>query len=562
MNTEIEKRYNTWVAKVKSPDLLKQLKEMTQTEKEDAFFKELTFGTGGLRGILGAGSNRMNIYTVGKATSGLAAYIKKHFPLNKSVAISYDSRLMSREFAHLSAEILAGNGITVHIFRELMPTPLLSFEVRNLKCSAGIMITASHNPAVYNGYKVYGADGCQITEEAAASISAEIKKIDPFSDYCKVGFETGLKSGIIKFIPEKVFDSYINEVSTQSVLIRNQKVDKKIKIVYTPLNGTGLKPVTRVLAANGFNEIILVKEQAKPDGQFPTCPFPNPEHKSALTLGIEYAKNSGSDIMLATDPDCDRVGVAVKTKDGGFSLLTGNEIGILLLDFILKQRSKTGNMPPDPVAVKTIVTTAMAEKIAEKYNVKIVNVLTGFKYIGEYIGNLERENKEENYIFGFEESCGYLSGTYVRDKDGVNASLLICEMADYYKTLGITLQDRLEQLYETYGYFHNSLKSYDFEGLSGLEKMQKIMSFIRQENLQFAGLETLRVIDYLNGIEGLPKSDVVKFILTGGCSLVVRPSGTEPKLKIYSSVRAKTRDEAERITEGIFKDIENIIAKI
>ncbi|MDE7083766.1 MAG: phospho-sugar mutase, partial [Clostridia bacterium] len=415
MTDNIKREYDRWL---KNADACRvQLEKMSGSEIEDAFYKNLEFGTGGLRGVLGAGTNRMNVYTVAAASQGLANYVVKNSPENKSVAVSYDSRINSDLFSKVAAEVFAANGIKVYIYPQLMPTPCLSFAVRKLKCAAGVMVTASHNPAKYNGYKVYGSDGCQITTVAAELILNEINGVNIFNDVKKIDFQSGICGGQIEFIPQNVYDEFIAKVKEQSVV--NMPIDRTVAIIYSPLNGTGLKPVTRVLKESGFTNVTVVKEQEHPDGNFTTCPYPNPEIKEALALGLEYARKRDADIMLATDPDCDRVGIAVKDNNGNFRLLTGNETGLLLLDFICAMRTEQGTMPENPVMVKTVVTSGLGDKIAADYGVKTVNVLTGFKFIGEQIGLLEKQGKESDYIFGFEESYGYLTGGYVRDKDGV-----------------------------------------------------------------------------------------------------------------------------------------------
>ena len=523
---------------------------------EDAFYRDLAFGTGGLRGVIGAGTNRMNIYTVAKASQGLSDYVNSHFPEEaRSIAVSYDSRIKSDVFSKVAAGVFAANGIKVHIYPELMPTPCLSFAVRELKCSAGIMVTASHNPSKYNGYKVYGADGCQITTEAAAQILAEIEKLDIFDDVRSMDFETGVEEGKIRYIPESVYTAFVDAVKSQSMLDESVEIDKNVAIIYSPLNGTGLKPVLRTLKESGYDNITVVREQEKPDGNFPTCPYPNPEIREAMALGIDYAKKYQADLLLATDPDCDRVGIAVRSREGDYVLLSGNETGMLLLDYICSRRQETGRMPEDPVLVKTIVTIDMAERIAAHYGVRTVNVLTGFKFIGEQIGLLEKDNKADSYIFGFEESYGYLSGSYVRDKDAVDGAFLICEMFAYYRTRGISLLDKLNELYETYGYCLNTLHSFEFEGAAGFEKMQKIMADFRKGVDSFGGKKVVSCLDYSQGLDGLPKSDVLKFLLEDHCSVVVRPSGTEPKLKTYISVSAENSEAAKAGEERIAEEL-------
>lgn len=555
MNYKVE--YGRWLERVEDPYLLTELKNMGEMSIEDAFYRDLAFGTGGLRGIIGAGTNRMNIYTVAKASQGLADYLKKHYE-TPSVAIGYDSRIKSDVFAKVAAGVFAANGVKVNIWPTLMPVPTVSFATRYLGTSAGVMITASHNPSKYNGYKVYGADGCQITTEAAEEILAEIEKLDIFSDVKEMYFEAGISEGSIQYIPDAVYTAFVEEVKNQSVLF-GDKVDKDVAIVYSPLNGTGLKPVTRVLREMGYTNITVVAEQEQPDGHFPTCPYPNPEIKEAMMLGIEYARKSNADLLLATDPDCDRVGIAVKNRAGEYELLTGNQVGLLLLDYICSQRIKHGEMPDAPVMIKTIVTMDMGEQIASHYGVRTINVLTGFKFIGEQIGYLEREGRADRYIFGFEESYGYLTGFYVRDKDGVDGAYMICEMFSYYKTHGISLLDKLEELYRTYGYCMNTLHSYEFEGSAGFAKMQSIMQTFRGDVAEFGGKKAMELLDYAEGLDGLPKSDVLKFLLEDHCSIVVRPSGTEPKLKIYVSVSAKDEEMARKMEEAIVRSAEVIM---
>lgn len=572
----IKNEYEVWKKKVtEDADLTAELTDMEGKEDRitDAFYQNLAFGTGGLRGVIGAGTNRMNIYTVGKASQGLADYINRHFQKEeRKIAISYDSRIKSSLFAKRAAEVFAANGIRVFIYTELMPTPMLSWAVRSLSCAAGVMVTASHNPSKYNGYKVYGPDGCQITTDAAAEILGCIEKTDAFEDVKREDFETALENGRISYIGEDTVTSFIEAVKGQSMLTKSEEnVDKNISIVYSPLNGTGLKPVLRTLKESGFTNITVVKEQEQPDGHFPTCPYPNPEIREAMALGMEYAKKCSADLLLATDPDCDRVGIAVPNREGEYVLLSGNETGLLLLNYICSMRQAAGTMPEHPVFVKTIVTMDMAARIAADYGVKTVDVLTGFKFIGDQIARLEAEGRENDYILGFEESYGYLSGSYVRDKDAVDGAFLICEMAAYYRSKGMGLLEVLEGLYEKYGFCLNTLHSYEFEGMEGFEKMKGIMNRLHTmasriaegEAVCIGGRKTEAVEDYLSGtisradkttepIAGLPSSDVLKFRLAGNASVVVRPSGTEPKLKLYISVsaedKAKAQAEEEKIT--------------
>ena len=537
--------YQTWLRKVDDVDLSKELKGRNEAQIEDAFYRDLEFGTGGLRGVIGAGTNRRNIYTVAKASQGLSNYICKHYPNGKrSVAISRDSRLKSDVFAKIAARVFAANGIEVHIYPQISPVPTLSFATRYLHCSAGVRVTASHNPSKYNGYNVYGEDVCQITTEAAAEVLSEIESIDIFKDIKLISYDEGFEKNLISYIPPKVLTAFIKEVKSQS-LLGNESIDKNVAIVYTPLNGTGLIPVTRTLEESGYTNITVVKEQQFPNGYFPTCPFPNPEIQEAMALGRKYAKENNADLLLATDPDCDRVGIAVRDKDGNYKLISGNQTGRLLFDYICSRRIALGIRPKEPVLVKTIVTSDRAEKIANHYHVKTVNVLTGFKYIGEQIGLLEKQGKESNYIFGFEESYGCLTGTYVRDKDAVDGAFRICERFAYYKSKGISLLDKLDELYKTYGYTNNSLHNYEFDGSSGFEKRQKIRKKFRSGIKEIGGKKVIKSFDYLPGLDGLPKADVLKFVLEDESSIIVRPSGTEPKLKAYISVTKESRQKAK-----------------
>ncbi len=557
MKTSIEK-YNEWVLNVKEDqDLINELKTMKDNKPliEDAFYRDLEFGTGGLRGVIGAGTNRMNIYVIRKASQGLANYINKHFD-KPSISISYDSRIKSDVFSKTAAEVFAANGIKVFIYKELMPTPCLSYAVRELHTSGGIMVTASHNPAKYNGYKVYGSDGCQITTEAAAEILSEINNIDPFKTKHS-SFEENVKNGMITYIDDELITKFINRVKEESVLF-GEEIDKNVKIVYSPLHGTGLKPVTRILKETGYKNVVVVKEQEEPDGNFTTCPYPNPEIKEAMALGMEYAKKENADLLIATDPDCDRVGIAIRNGED-YVLMSGNQVGVLLLDYVCSQRVKHNKMPANPVYVKTIVTTDMANKVAENYGVAHKDVLTGFKYIGEQILFLEKKHQETAYILGFEESYGYLSGSYVRDKDAVNGSFLIVEMFAYYKSKGISLLDKLNELYKKYGYYSNYLNSYEFEGAQGFKKMNDIMEFFRNKVNELDGVKIQEIKDYDKGIEGLPKSNVLKLIFANGDSVVVRPSGTEPKLKIYISLCGKSVSDNDNKYRSLIKCVEEYL---
>ena len=570
---DIRKEYERWL-EFASEDIKEELKGYSEKEIEDSFYRNLSFGTGGLRGTIGAGTNRMNVHTVGKASQGLADYLNKSQD-NPSVVIGYDSRIKSDVFAKVAADVFAANGIHVYLWLELTPVPTVSFATRYLHASAGVMITASHNPAKYNGYKVYGSDGCQITTEAAAEILAEIEKLDIFRDVRSSGGrgttgESGETdrsgdagkyggNGFVEEIKEEVLTAFIEEVKKQSVLF-GEEIDRNAAIVYSPLNGTGLKPVTRVLKEMGFHNVTVVKEQEQPDGSFPTCPYPNPEIREAMSLGMEYAKKQNADLLLATDPDCDRVGIAVKNKDGEYQLLSGNEVGLLLLDYICSQRVKHGRMPADPVMAKTIVTMDLGERIAAHYGVKTINVLTGFKFIGEQIGLLEKQGRADSYIFGFEESYGYLSGSYVRDKDGVNGAYLICEMFSYYKTQGTSLLEKLDEIYREYGYCLNTLHSFEFDGAAGFTKMQGIMEEFHKGLDSIGGKKVLETLDYSKGLNGLPKSDVLKFMLEDNCSVVVRPSGTEPKLKTYISVSAADKEEAGKLEEKMQESLKGFFS--
>ena len=544
---EYKEVYESWLANPYFDEATKQeLLSIKDDEHEikERFYADLEFGTAGLRGVIGAGTNRMNVYVVRKTTQGLANYIIKQNAADKGVAIAFDSRRMSTEFANEAALCLAANGIKAYIFDALRPTPELSFAVRYLGCTAGINITASHNPPEYNGYKVYGSDGCQVTLEAAEKILGEIEKLNIFADVKSGDFEQFVNEGKIKYIGQDVIDEYIANVKKQS--IHPELCAKSgLKVVYTPLNGAGNKPVRRILKEIGINNVVVVKEQEMPDGNFTTCPYPNPEIKEALHLGLELCKTEKPDLLLATDPDSDRVGIAVPDGDN-YVLFTGNEVGAMLLEYICKERIAAGTMPANPVAVKTIVTTDLVKAIAAKYGVELREVLTGFKFIGEQIGFLEAKGEENRYIFGFEESYGYLSGTHVRDKDAVNASLLIIEAAAYYAQKGMNLGDAIDSLYETFGYYRNDLCSFTFEGVSGMQTMKNLMERLRAEKpAELAGRKVLSSVDYENDDTGLPKAQVLEYRLEGKAKLIVRPSGTEPKIKVYLSAVGKTKEEAD-----------------
>lgn len=554
--TEME-LYQSWRKNaVDDPDLQSELSAIENDAEaiQDRFYRDLAFGTGGLRGVIGAGTNRMNIYTVRKATQGLANYVKEAFS-EPSVAISYDSRIKSTDFAKAAAEVLAANGVKVHIYTELKPTPMLSFAVRALHCSAGIMVTASHNPAKYNGYKAYGSDGCQMTIDAADAVLAKINALDIFNDVKHMPFDEALAAGMISYIGDDVIEDYFRNVLAQGI---NTDLCAKsgLKIVYTPLNGTGNKPVRTILNRIGIQEVTVVKEQENPDGNFTTCPYPNPEIREALQLGLQYCDQVKPDLLLATDPDADRVGIAVPDGKGGYALFSGNEVGALLLEYICEQRIQKGTMPKHPVAVKTIVTTDIVEAICKAYGVELIEVLTGFKFIGEQIGFLEAKGEEDRYIFGFEESYGYLAGSYVRDKDAVVASMLICEMAAYYRTKGISMMQARENLYQKYGVYVHAQHSFTFEGESGMIRMQNIMENLRTNRpeqidnlkvIQFADYEKQVSIDLTTGTETaitLPQSNVLSFTLEQGAKVIIRPSGTEPKIKAYYTTTAATEAEA------------------
>ncbi len=567
---DIQKLFELWSEKaVADPDLKAELSKMDEDAKNDAFYRDLEFGTAGLRGVIGAGTNRMNVYTVKKATQGLAEYILDNAGIAKSVAIAYDSRIKADYFSKSAAEVLAANGIKVWIYKELMPTPMLSFAVRYLKCGAGINVTASHNPAKYNGYKVYGADGCQMTNEAANAVLAKINNIDIFEGIKSVDFDKAVADGMVRYIGDDVIDAYLAKVKEQALHL-DLVAKSGLKVVYSPLNGTGNKPVRRILKEIGIKDVIVVPEQENPDGNFPTCPYPNPEIREALALGLKLCDKEKPDLMLATDPDCDRVGIAVPDGKGDYALFSGNETGALLLEYVCKERTALGKMPKNPVAVKTIVTTDLTKAISAKYGVELREVLTGFKYIGEQIGLLEAAGEEERYIFGFEESYGYLAGGYVRDKDAVVASMLICEMAAYYRTKGISMIQARENLYKEYGVYVNKVENFTCEGASGMQRMKEIMADLRSNTpKEVAGMAVTAVADYMASksvtSDGktteikLPKSDVVTLTLTDGASIVVRPSGTEPKVKAYYTTVGKTREEAEGIQKKLSAEFTKVL---
>ncbi len=568
---EMKEMFNLWLENaVEDEDLIRELNGMKDNEDAvyESFYRELKFGTAGLRGIIGAGTNRMNIYTVRKATQGLANFLNKKYD-HPSVAISHDSRIKADLFAREAAKVLAANGVKAYLSTELQPTPVVSFAVRELKTSAGIMVTASHNPAKYNGYKCYGSDGCQMTDVNADAVYDEIQKVDYFNGDIKVAdFDEGLKSGMIEWIGDSVYETYLQRVQEQSV---NKDICRGsgLKVVYTPLNGAGNKLVRKILDRIGIEDVTVVPEQEMPDGNFTTCPYPNPEVKAALKLGLELCQEKGADLLLATDPDSDRVGIAVKTEDG-YRLMTGNETGILLLDYILAGRKAAGTLPENPVAVRTIVTSKLVDKICEKYGCELKIVLTGFKYIGEQILLLEQKGEENRYVFGFEESYGYLAGGYVRDKDAVVASMLICEMAAYYHKQGKSLYQRMQELYNEYDHYLNRTESYEFEGAAGMDTMAGIMNDLRSNPPKaFSGYQVCEIADYLNSYSKnlltgkqkeifLPKSNVLSYTLEGGGAVIVRPSGTEPKIKIYVTTVGKSQQEAAGIADRMFDTMPEI----
>ena len=558
------KIYNEWLAKATEDDeIARELQAIKDDDKAiyERFYTPLKFGTAGLRGILGAGINRMNIYVVRHATQGLANYIKKKYGAG-SVAISHDSRNNSDLFKIEAARVLAANGIKAYITEELEPTPVLSFLVRNLGCSAGIMVTASHNPAKYNGYKAYGEDGCQMTDAAAGMVFDEIQALDVFDDVKLCDFDEALDNGLIEYVSHDVYEKYIAEVEKRQVNPGICK-DSGLNIVYTPLNGAGNKLVRRVLSDIGVENVTIVKEQENPDGNFTTCPFPNPELQEALEKGLELCKETQAELLLATDPDSDRVSIAARRDDGSYRLYTGNEIGAMLTEYILSCRKANGTLPENPIVVKTIVTTKIIEAICQKYGCELKNVLTGFKYIGEVILRLEEKGEEDRYVFGFEESCGYLSGSYVRDKDAVVASMLICEMAAYYKKQNKSLVDIIDNIYKEYGYYLNTTLDFYFEGAEGMANMARIMDNLRKEApKEIAGYPVVAIADYKLSeakdlVTGktetinLPKSNVLSYTAEGGHCAIVRPSGTEPKIKLYITAIGKTAEEAQQITKKI-----------
>lgn len=558
----VNEKYELWCKKaVKDADLVKELESIKGNEEaiSDAFYKDLEFGTGGLRGVIGAGTNRMNVYTVGKASQGLAAYVNS-VSENGRIAVAYDSRIKSDLFAKTAASIFAANGIKVYIYKELMPTPMLSFAVRRLKCDAGVVVTASHNPAKYNGYKAYGPDGCQLGLEAADYVLSIMNKVDIFDEVKTVDFDKAVEEGKIEYIGDDIIEEYLNCVLACRVA-PNADVES-LKVIYTPLHGSGNKPVRSILKKIGVTNVTVVPEQELPDGNFPTAPYPNPEIRQAFECALKLADEVKPDLLLATDPDCDRVGIAV--PDGGeYKLLSGNDVGALLLDFVLARRTENGTLPKNPIAVKTIVTTELCRKIAESYGCELIDVLTGFKFIGEQITMLEEKGEENRYIFGFEESYGYLGGTYVRDKDAVIGSMLICEMVAFYKEQGKNLIEVLDGIYKKFGYYFCAQKSFTCEGESGMKQIKGIMETLRNKPpAEINGSAVVKLDDYdtsvsrdlKNGGEKkitLPRSNVLCFYMEDGCSLIVRPSGTEPKIKLYLGAVGETEPAAKAKLEGL-----------
>ncbi len=554
------KLFEEWLSfPLEDLDLKKELESIKEDKDAifDRFYRELSFGTAGLRGVIGAGTNRMNIYTVRRATQGLADMLlaKK---ANPSVAISYDSRIKSELFAKEAASILASKGIKVYITNRLMPTPVLSFCVREHNCDAGIMITASHNPSAYNGYKAYGPDGCQMNEEDSAKVLEFAQKAQTLSEKPSVSFEQGLADQIISYVSEDIYEDYYSKVLSLS-LCPDAAREAGLKLVYTPLNGTGNEPVRKILRRIGANNVTVVAEQEFPDGNFTTCPYPNPEIREALKLGIELCEKKEADLLLATDPDADRVGIAVKNSEGKAELMTGNAVGVLLLNYIATVRKNNNTMPQNPVAVKSIVTTVLADKVANEHGIEMKNVLTGFKYIGEQIRLLEEKGEQDRFVLGYEESYGYLSGSFVRDKDAVIASMLIVEMASFYKMQGKSLLEVYAEIEAKHGVHHQAVESFSFEGAAGMEKMASIMQSLRENPVkEIAGLKTVSISDYKTKITeniitgekeaiNLPAANVIIFDLENACRLIVRPSGTEPKIKFYYTVVAETKEKAAEI---------------
>lgn len=564
--------YNEWLEKaVIDPDLKEELESIKGNEEEilDRFYRCLEFGTAGLRGVIGAGTNRMNYYTVCQATQGLADFLNKHFE-NPSIAIGYDSRIKSDYFSIEAAKVLAANGVKVYLYKELQPTPCLSFAIRYFKTSSGIILTASHNPAKYNGYKCYNSNGYQMTDEEANETYEFIKKVDYFTGIKTIDFDEAVEKGLIEYMGDEVIDAFLDEVIKQCVN-PDMIADAGLKVIYTPLNGTGNKPVRKILDRIGVKDVYVVPEQEMPNGNFPTCPFPNPEIKQAFECALKMAEDIQPDLLLATDPDCDRVGIAVKDSKGEYKLMSGNEVGAMMLNYLLSQKKEKGLLSENSIAVKSFVSTDLAEVIAKKYNCTFKNLLTGFKYIGELITQLEAEGRADDFVMGFEESYGYLAGTHARDKDAVVASMLICEMAAYYKAQGKSLADVMDSIYDEFGYYFNTVSSYTFEGASGMEKMAAIMDGLRADAPErFGGMAVTVVDDYKTSISTnltdsstktieLPKSNVLAYTLTDGNKIIVRPSGTEPKIKAYITAIGKDREQAQLIADKLLADAEALM---
>lgn len=564
---DINSLYNEWLEKaVADPDLNAELESIKGNDDEilDRFYKSLEFGTAGLRGVIGAGTNRMNVYTVGRATQGLADYLNANFE-NPSIAIGYDSRIKSEYFSKEAAKVLAANGVKVYIYDELEPTPCLSFAIRKFHTSSGIILTASHNPGKYNGYKCYDRRGYQMTDEAAEETYNYIQKVDYFTGIKSMDFDKALESGMIEYIGEDVIEEFLDEVQKQCI---NPEICKNagLKVIYTPLNGTGNKPVRKILDRIGIKDVYVVPEQEMPDGNFPTCPYPNPEIEQVFECGLKMADEIKPDILLATDPDCDRVGIAVPDKDGKLVLMSGNEVGAMLLNYILSQKKEKGTLSDTAIAVKSFVSTDLAEEIAKKYGCAFKNLLTGFKYIGELITNLEEEGRADDFVMGFEESYGYLAGTHARDKDAVVGSMMICEMASYYKMQGKSLVEVMDDIYSEFGYYCNIVKSYEFEGAAGMEKMAQIMNSLRvNPPTEFAGTPVTYIGDYMTSTAkyldtgreekiDLPKSNVLAYKTADGNGVIVRPSGTEPKIKTYITAIGKTKETAQQTADKLIAD--------
>lgn len=563
--------YSQWLERATADEAItKELQSISGNDEEisERFYQSLAFGTGGLRGVIGAGTNRMNIYTVAQATQGVANYLKANGTA-KSVAIAHDSRINSDVFAQKTAEVFAGNGFHVYFYPHLVPTPMLSYAVRELKCDTGVIITASHNPAIYNGYKCYDAQGYQMTDDAAAKVYDCISGVDIFDGVSTLDFDKALDSGLIEMIDESLIERFYDAVLSQC---KNRELvkDSGLKIIYTPLNGAGNKPVREILKRLGLKEVQVVKEQENPDGNFPTCPYPNPEIRQVFELAIDMAKDFDADLLLATDPDCDRVGIAVKTNDG-YKLMSGNEVGVMLTQYLLSYKSDNGTLPENPVVIKSFVTTDLVTRVCEKYGAQVRNLLTGFKYTGELITKMEKDGEAGRFVLGMEESYGYLSGTHARDKDAVVGSALICEMAAYYKTKGMTLYELMQSIYKEHGYYVNELLNFEFAGAAGMQKMQNIMDYMRTNSPKEIGtLKVEKISDYLTGVKtdtatgdtekiNLPKSNVLAYDLQNNCAAIVRPSGTEPKIKVYVTAVSKSQQESAEISKVIGDDMKKML---